>query len=475
MTKNSKPTNRAKVEEYKPKEASKEKKFLGDKKQSHEATAPLYSLIDHKAQSNSLLNQYNKVSEKVEAKKSARLNNSKPINVLKNEPINSERYKKLKEEQKYFDTHEDSSIEGEIQKLPELSIDRKSPAEGCVPSIPISERCDTFETDISALNLSPKSKAVMKLKKLIKMTFKRTGQPPDSTAEFYRIGKILGRGAFGKVSLTIHRLTDAMVAIKSLNKEFLTDETSRLKVMKEVKILKKMRHQNIVQLYDTFETEKHIIFVMELCSGGDLLNYVRKRRKLSEDYAKVIYKQILEALHYCHKLNILHRDIKLDNIILNSEGIIKVGDFGVSKIVDPKQTMYDQCGTPAYIAPEILKDKGYTGFGIDVWSSGVVLYAMLYGTVPFRAQSMGDLHDMIVKAKYSLKSDISEPARDLIKKVLEPDPRKRLTIPEILKHAWFDDLKSDLEMFTEQEKEKIKQEFSYNDVKQNQINDTDIS
>jgi 5'-AMP-activated protein kinase catalytic alpha subunit len=114
-------------------------------------------------------------------------------------------------------------------------------------------------------------------------------------------------------------------------------------------------------------------------------------------------------------LNILHRDIKLDNIILDSEGAIKIGDFGVSKIIEPGVTMYDQCGTPAYIAPEILRDKGYRGFGIDVWSSGVVLYAMLYGTVPFRAQNMQELHQMIIKAKYSLKADISENARDLLK------------------------------------------------------------
>ena len=308
------------------------------------------------------------------------------------------------------------------------------------------------------------------------MSFKKTNQAPDTTSEFYRIGKILGRGAFGKVNLTVHRLCEEMVAIKSLNKEFLTDEASKLKVMKEVKILKKMRHKNIIQLLDNFETNKHIIFVMELCSGGDLLNYVRKRRKLTEDYGKVLFKQILEALQYWHKLNILHRDIKLDNIILDSEGVIKVGDFGVSKIINPKATMYDQWGTPAYIAPEILKDKGYKGFGIDVWSAGVVLYAMLYGTVPFRAQNMTDLHDMIVKAKYSLKNEISEQARDLLKKILEPDPRKRLTIAQILKHPWFDEIDEGIEIFTDIEKEKIKQEFAYNNIKKKyKNNESEVS
>jgi serine/threonine protein kinase len=339
-----------------------------------------------------------------------------------------------------------------------------------------SDRNKAIETDISALNLSPRSKAIYKIRKLIKTSFQKTGTGPDSTSEFYRVGKVLGRGAFGKVSLAVHRLTDEMVAIKSINKEVLTDEASKNKVMKEVTILKKMRHKNIIQLLDTFETDKHIIFVMELCSGGDLLNYVRKRRKLTEDYAKTIFKQILEALHYCHNLNILHRDIKLDNIILDSEGVIKVGDFGVSKIVDPAKKMFDQWGTPAYIAPEILKDKGYTGFGIDVWSSGVVLFAMLYGTVPFRAQSMSDLHNIIIKGKYVLKPDISDSAIDLLKNILEPNPRKRLSIPQIFVHPWFWDLKNDLEMFTDEEKEKIREEFSYNNVKNGkQILDTDIS
>lgn len=139
---------------------------------------------------------------------------------------------------------------------------------------------DTLETDISALNLSPRSKAKMKLRKLIKMTFKMTGKAPNSTADFYRIGKVLGRGAFGKVNLAIHRLSDEMVAIKSIDlaangsspsqvspgkEKIKIDELRESKVMKEVKILKKIRHKNIIQLYDTFETSNHIIFVMELC------------------------------------------------------------------------------------------------------------------------------------------------------------------------------------------------------------------
>lgn len=202
--------------------------------------------------------------------------------------------------------------------------------------------------------------------------------------------------------------------------------------MQEVVMLKKTRHKNIVRLYEYFETEKHILFVIELCAGGDLLNYVRRRRRLKEDVAKCLFKQIIESLAYCHKKNILHRDIKLDNILLDANGQVKICDFGVGKIVKKGEKMTEQCGTPAYIAPEILRDKGYYGFAVDVWSAGVVLYAMLYGTVPFKANNMTELQKLIMKAKYTLKDDVSGEARDLLKSLMEKDPEKRIKIPQIL-------------------------------------------
>ena len=284
--------------------------------------------------------------------------------------------------------------------------------------------------------------------------------------EFYRIGKVLGKGAFGKVNLAIHKESGELVAIKSINKTYLADSISNSKIMQEVTILKKIKHTNIIWLRDYFETDSHIIFVLELWAGGDLLNYVRKRRKLNENTAKVIFKQILHGLHHCHINKVLHRDIKLDNILLDAKGNVKLGDFGVSKIVaDDEIIIMDQCGTPAYIAPEILLDLGYKGFGVDVWSAGVVLYAMLYGTVPFKAHNMKDLHISIITAKYSIKDTISETAIDLIKHILEPDPLKRFTIPQILKHSWFDEINENIELFNDQEKEKILKEFTYNNTR----------
>ena len=159
-------------------------------------------------------------------------------------------------------------------------------------------------------------------------------------------------------------------------------------------MLLKLRHNHVVKIFETIETVQHIIIVMEICAGGDLLNYVRKRRKLNEPVAKKIFKQILDGLCYIHSKNIAHRDIKLDNILLDGRGNVKIGDFGVSKQISSNLIMLEQCGTPAYIAPEILRNKGY-GLNVDLWSAGVVLYAMLYGTVPFKGASMEELHNLI--------------------------------------------------------------------------------
>jgi 5'-AMP-activated protein kinase catalytic alpha subunit len=165
----------------------------------------------------------------------------------------------------------------------------------------------------------------------IHKSFSKNGEAPNTDINYYRVGKMLGRGAFGKVNLAMHKLVRKLVALKSLNKECLTDEVQKQKLMKEVKLLLKMRHDHVVKIYETIETKKHIIIVMELCAGGDLLNYVRKRRRLKEPYAKKIFKQIIEGLQYIHSKYVGHRDIKLDNILLDGKGSVKIADFGVSK------------------------------------------------------------------------------------------------------------------------------------------------
>jgi len=181
--------------------------------------------------------------------------------------------------------------------------------------------------------LTPRSKEVFLIKQLVMDCFKKHSKPPKTQVELYKIGKVLGKGAFGKVNLGLHRLTRKLVAIKSINMEFMKDESSKKKMSNEITILKALRHQNIVKLFETLETERHNLIVMELCPGGDLLNYVRKRRKLKEPCAKYVFKQIMEGIQYLHQNKVVHRDIKLDNVLLDGGGTIKIGDYGVSKMV----------------------------------------------------------------------------------------------------------------------------------------------
>lgn len=368
------------------------------------------------------------------------------------------------------DRYDDAGLYGvfdrvleEQKKFYESSSQRNNGLKDLADSM--EERVDTLGSNVSETQMSPRSRQIFKVVKRIKEHFMTSDEPPVTTKEYYRIGKCIGKGAFGKVNLAIQKATQSLVAIKSINKQYLKDEGSKRKVMQEVYILKKIRHWNVVHFFETFETEKYILLVMELCGGGDLLNYVRKRRRLKEDLAKYFFKQIIEALHYIHQKNIVHRDIKLDNILLDHEGNVKICDFGVSKLVRPGELMTEQCGTPAYIAPEILLDKGYKGYGVDVWSAGVVLYSMLYGTVPFKGNSMNELHKLIIRGNVTFKDDISEEARDLLKRLLEWDPNLRLSTDQILRHEWLKDVKDNINIFTETEKEIIRTEFTYNDTR----------
>ena len=296
-----------------------------------------------------------------------------------------------------------------------------------------------------------------KLSSYIKNYFKEKGHYPKSSPNFYKYGRLLGKGAFGKVNLALHIASGKLVAIKSFNKKKLLSEHSKQKIKTEIDVLKKLKNSNyFTKIYDAFQTETHILIVMEFICA-DLLGFIRKREKLSEKISKIIFIQIIQGLKYMHKFNIVHRDIKLDNLLLDLSNTIKICDFGVSKVLkSPDEIMYDQCGTPAYIAPEVFGNSGYKGFSCDIWSLGVTLYYMLKGEQPFKGKNLEELKKNIFGQKYNKIEFISEEAGDLLDKMLKKNPEERITLDEIFNHKWIKGLdishKNKIKFFSESEK-----------------------
>lgn len=267
----------------------------------------------------------------------------------------------------------------------------------------------------------------------------KTSVYQETNIKFYRYGKIIGRGAFGKVNIGVHVASGRVVAVKSFKLNNSEINSIKRKLHLETQLMRSINHRNVVRIYETFETEKLLMIVLEYVAGGDLLTYLKKKNKVTENTCKFIFKQLIQGLHYMHSQGIIHRDVKLDNILIDSDSTIKICDLGVSKMIKPGELMTEQCGTPAYIAPEIISGNGYYGFGADIWSAGVVFYALLSGTVPFKGSNMQELHDLIVKADYPELTDISLEANELIKGMLEVDPNKRLTTDQLLKHPYLED------------------------------------
>lgn len=276
------------------------------------------------------------------------------------------------------------------------------------------------------------------LKDLI-ATQRRAGTIPETDMSFYDIVKRIGEGSFGKVYLGLQRLTNRLVAIKRLDKANCKDEITRKKVLSEVNIQKMMfGHPNIIKLLEVFENKQYVYFVMEYAANGDLLRHVKRTRKIEEEEAKSVFFQVASGLRYIHHNGIIHRDIKLDNVLIDEHNHYKICDFGVGRAMRPHELINEQCGTPAYLAPEIVLEKGYSGFGADVWSLGVLLFCLLTGSMPFKAATLERLNELISKGEYEYPTEvvISSEVKELIAGMLCVEPAKRLTIESVLEHPW---------------------------------------
>ena len=294
-----------------------------------------------------------------------------------------------------------------------------------------------------------------KLSQYIKNYYNTNKKYPKSNLNFYLYGRQIGHGAFGQVNLALHIGSGRLVAIKIFAKKNLKNARARQKIKNEIEMLSHFHHPFINQILDNFETDTHIFIVMEYVCG-DLLGFIRKRGKISESVSKLIFKQLIEGLKYIHKKNVVHRDIKLDNILIDLTNTIKICDFGVSRKFGPDEMMHEHCGTPAYICPEIFENKGYKGTGCDIWSAGVTLYYMLGGVQPFKANSILELEKNIMKGDFKPLEEVSPEANDLIKGMLQVNPKKRFGVDDILNHPWLDKVdlnqREKLNLFTEAEK-----------------------
>ena len=252
------------------------------------------------------------------------------------------------------------------------------------------------------------------------------------------LGEKLGQGTFGFVRLAKHSLTGENVAIKILDKEKILKEKDKFRLKNEIKILKKLRHNNIVQLYGVIDTKLSINLIMEYCEGEELLDYINRKQRLKELEACQIFQQIISGIEYLSKNGITHRDLKPENILINKDNLkIKIVDFGLSNIYKKNQLLKSKCGSLCFAAPEMISGKKYNGLNVDIWSSGVILFSMICGYLPFQEEDTTVLYQKIIKGKYQIPYYVSQLAGDLIHKILNINPNKRYTIEQIKKHKWF--------------------------------------
>ncbi|KAJ3034815.1 hypothetical protein HDV00_004610 [Rhizophlyctis rosea] len=251
----------------------------------------------------------------------------------------------------------------------------------------------------------------------------------------YVFGKTLGEGTFGKVKLAVHRLTGQEVAIK------IVDKIHAPSVIREIETWRHLHHPNIAQLYEVLTTESRIYMVMEHCAGGEAFDYVCERGRLNDrgEDARRIFRQVVEAVGYCHEKNFVHRDLKLENILLTTDLNVKVIDFGFTRSISTPNLLDTYCGSVAYAAPEMISGQKYHGPQADIWSLGVILYTMICGYLPFDDDNDLTVHRKILNLEYDLPDFLSDVSKDIITKILQKDGSHRLTIPQILTHPWFRD------------------------------------
>ena len=259
----------------------------------------------------------------------------------------------------------------------------------------------------------------------------------NSSLKDYYIKGIIGKGTFSTVKLGIDRITGEKVAIKILNKQKILNQNDVERVEREIKILKNIDHINLIKINKIKEDSENFYMIMEYCEIGELFNYIVKKSLLNENESAYYYFQLINGLEYIHSKNIVHRDLKPENLLINNKKILKIIDFGLSNFIKKDEFLSTPCGSPCYASPEMIGGKKYDGNLIDIWSSGIILYAMLCGYLPFEGQNNEILFQNIVKCEVNYPKYLSIIAVDLLKKILVPNPENRISIREIKKHPFY--------------------------------------
>ncbi|XP_036836338.1 serine/threonine-protein kinase BRSK2 isoform X5 [Oncorhynchus mykiss] len=252
----------------------------------------------------------------------------------------------------------------------------------------------------------------------------------------YRLEKTLGKGQTGLVKLGIHCVTCQKVAIKIVNREKLS-ESVLMKVEREIAILKLIEHPHVLKLHDVYENKKYLYLVLEHVSGGELFDYLVKKGRLTPKEARKFFRQIISALDFCHSHSICHRDLKPENLLLDEKNNIRIADFGMASLQVGDSLLETSCGSPHYACPEVIRGEKYDGRKADVWSCGVILFALLVGALPFDDDNLRNLLEKVKLGVFHMPHFIPPDCQNLLRGMIEVDATKRLTLEQIQKHNWY--------------------------------------
>ncbi|KAK8573004.1 hypothetical protein V6N13_048565 [Hibiscus sabdariffa] len=255
----------------------------------------------------------------------------------------------------------------------------------------------------------------------------------------FELGRLLGQGTFAKVYYARNTTTGQSRAIKIIDKEKIMKGGLINQIKREISVMRLVKHPNIVRLYEVMASKSKIYFVMEYVKGGELFSKVAKG-KLKENDARKYFQQLIAAVDYCHSRGVYHRDLKPENLLVDENGNLKVSDFGLSALRESRRQdglLHTTCGTPAYVAPEVIDMNGYDGAKVDIWSCGVILYVLLAGFLPFHDENLIQLYKKIGKGEYRCPQWFPPEVRKLLSKILDPNPNQRITVAKLMENSWF--------------------------------------